>query len=156
MDFNAHNDSNYIFGFGNIVPVSSYHESAVADVAVLQSAKPQGTATQHQQIPDLTHLDGARPISSVTSQSHGVPQISMPLEQSHEASGLHENSRQLITGQVTYKSGPSEEEWEHHRPQIQSLYQKGDLKKLTEVMKRDHGFRATYGLDFSYRSTIYD
>lgn len=180
MDPNTDIGSNCMSGFHGVVPFYSHSEHAIS-AAAFNFAEQYEPAIQDQEVPDPGHLDGARLISSVTLQSHEMPQGSMPLEQSHEANGPHENSRQFIPfpggvldqpykprcvgriapgygikGQVTYKSGPREEEWEHYKPQICRLYQRGGLKKLMEVMKRDHAFNATYGPNCSLSPWICD
>ncbi len=38
--------------------------------------------------------------------------------------------------------GPSADEWARHRETIVGLYRQYPLKRVSEVMKRDHGFSA--------------
>ena len=46
-------------------------------------------------------------------------------------------------GRVTRTEGPTQDQWEIHRVTISRLYRREKLRKVREIMRRDHGFEAS-------------
>ena len=45
---------------------------------------------------------------------------------------------------ATWATEPTENDWQRLKPTIQELYRDNTLKKVENILKREHGFKARY------------
>lgn len=56
--------------------------------------------------------------------------------------------RPIPDGKTRTLQGPSAKEWAGHRETIIGLYRQYPLKRVNEIMRRQYGFSARYGVRF--------
>ena len=140
MDGGWHNFYNYGPGQWTPVPSLPFHEIQDGSYQPMSqtASVPSIWDLQNHQIMNSAPNQHAPKPSSIALQDPLELQDVAPIELTSGPAPFKES----VAQQVHLIKGPSEDEWERHKPKIRELYGKHALKKVMEIMEQDQGFKA--------------